>query len=243
MQFHQKYFLIVTCVLALPISAQKKNTLKPTGHISLMIPEPSDICFNAKSNTYYVVSDNGILFETDRNGKIVRSTKEKNCDYEAIFADENFIYAVDETHRNIHIYDPITFKTIRIVNVPYSGGRNKGYEAITFNKSKNKFLLITERDPITLFELDSDFKVTNQIDLSAISRDISSACYHNDKLWLLGDEDRTLYQLNPQTYEVIQKWVLPVINPEGLAFDAEGNLLISCDDIQRLYYFNNPEKL
>jgi hypothetical protein len=33
-----------------------------------------------------------------------------------------------------------------------------------------------------------------------------------------------------------------VINPEGLAFDKDGNLLITCDDMQRIYYFNNPEK-
>jgi hypothetical protein len=50
-----------------------------------------------------------------------------------------------------------------------------------------------------------------------------------------------LIKVNPDTYDVIQKWSLPVINPEGLAFDKDGNLLITCDDMQRLYYFNHPE--
>lgn len=238
----RKCFLIGCSLLAIPLSAQKITKLKPTQYLSLAIPEPSDICVRPASDSFYVVSDNGILFETDHNGKILRETKEKNCDYEAVYADDSFIYAVDETHRDIHIYDPSSFKCNKIVNVPYSGGRNKGYEAITFNKVKNRFVLVSERDPITLFELDADFKITNQIDLSSIARDISSACYHNDALWLLSDEDMKLLQLNPNTYEVLHEWSLPVINPEGFAFDKDGNLLITCDDMQRLYYFNNPEK-
>ena len=93
-----------------------------------------------------------------------------------------------------------------------------------------------------LFELDTDFKVTGQTDLSNFAEDISSARFHNGFLWLLSDEDSMLLKLNASTYEVLQKWSLPVINPEGLVFDKDGNLLIACDDMQRVYYFNNPEK-
>jgi uncharacterized protein YjiK len=126
--------------------------------------------------------------------------------------------------------------------VPFGGGRNRGYEAITFNNAKNVFVLVVEKDPITLFELDADFKIINEINLSKIARDIAAATFYDNHLWLLSDEDRSIFKLNPTTYEVIGQWLLPVINPEGLAFDKEGNLLVTCDDMQRLYYFNNPEK-
>lgn len=238
-----KCFLFGLGVMAMSASAQKVSVLKPVRFTALAIPEPSDIAFHAASDSFYIVSDNGILFETDPTGKILRQAKEKNCDYEAVYADDSFIYAVDETHRNIHLYDPVSFKCTKIVNIPYSGARNKGYEALTFNTTRNRFVLITERDPVTLFELDTDFKITNQIDISAIARDISSACFYNNSLWLLSDEDMKLMQLNPNTYEVLHQWTLPVINPEGFAFDKDGNLFVTCDDMQRLYYFNNPEKL
>lgn len=228
-------------LLSIQCFAQNATILKPNRWISIAIPEPSDICYHANTNTFYVVSDNGILFETDADAKIIRQMKQPNCDFEAVYADDQWVYAVDETHRDIYIYD-VNFKINRVVNVPYSGGRNKGYEAIAFNKAKNTFIVITERDPITLFELDSNFKVSNQIDLSKIARDIASATYYQDALWLLSDEDMMLLKLNPNTYEVLQKWSLPVINPEGFAFDKDGNLLVTCDDMQRLYYFNNPEK-
>lgn len=238
----KKYLYLGIGLLAINCFAQKPLVLKPNRWLSVPIPEPSDLCYHASTNTFYVVSDNGILFETDADGKILRQVKQANTDFEAVYADDQFVYAVDETHRDIYTYNTSDLKQVRIANVPYSGGRNKGFEAITFNKSKNTFVVITERDPIMLFELDANFKISNQFDLSAIARDIASACYHDNALWLLSDEDMMLFKLNPQTYEVLQKWSLPVINPEGFAFDKDGNLLVTCDDMQRIYYFNNPEK-
>ena len=152
------------------------------------------------------------------------------------------MYAVDETHRTIYTYDSVSLHKNNIITVPYSGGRNRGYEALTFNKSKNDFVLLTEKDPTLLFELDANFKITNQMDLSDVASDISAATFYNNFLWLLSDEDMMILKLNPLTYEVLGKWSLPVINPEGFAFDKDGNILVSCDDMQRIYYFNNPEK-
>jgi uncharacterized protein YjiK len=126
--------------------------------------------------------------------------------------------------------------------VPFGGGRNRGYEALTFNKDKNTFILVVEKDPITLLELDVHFSIINEINLSKIARDIAAATFHNGFLWLLSDEDRVVLKLNATTYQVSEKWKLPVINPEGLTFDKDGNLVITCDDMQRIYYFNNPEK-
>ncbi|HLA55495.1 MAG TPA: SdiA-regulated domain-containing protein [Flavobacterium sp.] len=232
---------IVLATAAFAANAQKAIALKPIKSIAIKIPEPSDICYNAKSDDFFIVSDNGILFEADRDGKIVRQVKQNDTDFEAVYSDDKNVYAVDETHRNIYIYDVNTLKIMRIVNVPYNGAKNKGYEAFTFNKSKNNFVIFTEKDPSWLFELDADFKITNTVDISNIATDIAAAQFHDNFLWLLSDEDMAIMKLNPNTYEVVGKWSLPVINPEGFAFDKDGSLLVTCDDMQRLYYFNNPD--
>jgi uncharacterized protein YjiK len=238
----KNYFLAAAAFCSLASAAQKCVVLKPVKSISIRIPEPSDICYNAKGDTFFIVSDNGVLFETDYNGKILRQVKQADTDFEAVYSDDQFVYAVDETHRNIFLYSIDTFKVMRTENIPYYGGRNKGYEAFTFNKSKNEFVVFTEKDPAWLFELDKDFSIKNRINVSSLTTDISAATYYNNALWILGDEDRCLIKLNPETYEVIAKWKLPVINPEGFAFDKDGNFLVTCDDMQRLYYFNNPEQ-
>ena len=241
-RFSMNIIALGLCMFASMAIAQKATKIKATKFISTAIPEPSDICYNAHSDTFFVVSDDGILFETDQDGKIIRSVVESDADFEAVFADETNVYAVNERHRKVEVFNSISLQKIKTITVPFGGGRNRGYEALTFNKSKNSFVLIVEKDPITLFELDVNFVVTNQIDLSKIARDIAAASYYNNFLWLLSDEDRTVFKLNPNTYEVLGKWELPLINPEGLAFDKNGNLLITCDDMQRIYYFNNPEK-
>ena len=239
---YKKYIILGIIFFSLAITAQKINKLKPTKSVAVKIPEPSDICYSSKSNTFFIVSDNGILFETDKDCKVVRKQAQEGTDFEAVYADENFVYAVDESNRTIYKYDITSLKLIKSYSIPYEGARNKGYESFDFNKTTNSYSLITESNPILLFELDKDFKVTNQTDLSKIASDISSARFYDGYLWLLSDEDMMLLKLNPTTYEVISKWSLPVINPEGLAFDKEGNILISCDDMQRVYYFKNPEK-
>lgn len=238
----KQYHLIFVAFFSISVSAQKAVKIKPASSKSTAIPEPSDICYSANSNTFFVVSDNGILFEIDRDGKIIRKVTESDSDFEAVHVDEHNVYAVNEKYRKICIYDKKSLQKIKTVTVPFGGGRNRGYEAITFNKTKNTFILVVEKDPITLLELDADFNIKNEIDLSKIARDISAASFHDNYLWLLSDEDRTLLKLNPSSYQVIEKWLLPVINPEGFAFDKDGSLLVTCDDMQRIYYFNNPEK-
>ena len=242
MRFSMTIVALGLCLFASTAKAQKATKIRANKCISTAIPEPSDICYNANSGTFFLVSDDGILFETDQDGKIISSVTENDADFEAVYSDETNVYAVNERHRKVEVFNRISLQKIKTITVPFGGGRNQGYEALTFNKSKNSFILIVEKDPVTLFELDANFIITNQIDLSKIARDIAAATYYDNFLWLLSDEDRTVFKLNPNTYEVLVKWELPVINPEGLAFDKNGTLLITCDDMQRIYYFNNPEK-
>jgi len=239
---YNKYIFLGLTLFSLTTNAQKANKLKPTKFVAVTIPEPSDICYSNKSNTFFIVSDTGVLYETDKDCKVLRKQAQDGTDFEAVYSDENFVYAVDESNRTIYKYDITSLKLIKYYSIPYDGARNKGYESFDFNKTTNKYALLTESNPVLLFELDSDFKITNQTDLSKIASDISSARFYDGFLWLLSDEDMMLLKLNPTTYEVITKWSLPVINPEGLAFDKDGNILISCDDMQRVYYFKNPEK-
>ncbi len=238
----KNYFLIGILFISLSNTAQKAVKMKPTRHVGVTIPEPSDICYDSKTDTFFIVSDAGGLYETDSDCKVLRKKPQDGADFEAVSSDGTFVYAVDESNRTIYKYDIQTLQLVKKFVIPYSGARNKGYESFAFDKAKNRYVLITESNPAILFELDTDFKVTNQTDISAIAKDISSARFHDGFLWLLSDEDMMLLKLNPTTYEVLQKWSLPVINPEGLAFDKDGNILISCDDMQRVYYFNNPEK-
>lgn len=234
--------LLPALLCALPLAAQKAAHLKPERSISLDIPEPSDIGVTPDGKSYFIVSDNGLLFETDTEGKIIRQADYTGMDDEAVYVDENNVYAIEEATRKLKIFDRTNLKLKRTVNLPYAGGRNKAYESFTFNKATNHYIIITEKDPSWLYELDLDFKVVNEVNISKMARDFSSATFHDGALWLLSDEDRTIFKVDPVSFEMKASWIVPIINPEGIAFDHDGNMLIQSDDMKRLYFFKNPEK-
>ncbi|PPK95609.1 uncharacterized protein YjiK [Nonlabens xylanidelens] len=223
------------------VHAQEIIKLKPTQKKCIQVPEPSDIAFSVDGKSLFMVSDNGYLFETDLEGTILRKADYKGLDDEAVYVNESHVYVVEEFSRKIKMFRLPDLVLEKTVNVPYNGARNKAYEGFTYNKAKGVFTLVVEKDPIYVFELNEKLEKVNEINLGDIARDISSATYYDNHLWLLSDEDSTVFKLNPNDYSVISKWKIPVLNAEGLAFDAKGNFIVASDALQRLYYFSNPE--
>lgn len=209
--------------------------------VYLDIPEPSDITLSRTGNSFYIVSDDGILFETDLRGNIIRRASFTGIDFEGVYADENAIYVVDETTRKIHQFSYSGLQLERTLTFPYSGARNSGFESITYNKQKGCFILITETNPVIIFEVDSNFRQLNEIKWNQ-SRDVSGATWYDGHIWILSDEDMMVFKCDPLTYRPLAKWEINVLNPEGIAFDENGQMYIVSDDLERLYFFKNPER-
>lgn len=236
----KKYLLYLVVVLV--FSAFKKDQTPKIyfeSWISLKIPEPSDIALAPDGRSYFIVSDDdAAVHEINLDGIVLRKSKTLGIDLEAVCARPNFLYVVDETPRKIYQLDYTSLEILRTFHVPYSGGRNKGYESITYNEHKKCFVLITEKDPIYIIELDHDFRPINELRWHN-SRDISSATFHDGFVWLLSDEDMTVFKCAPENYEILAKWKINVHNPEGIVFH-NGKMLLVADDLERLYFFNQP---
>ncbi len=210
--------------------------LKPIKKFRLQVPEPSDIAYSPYTNSYFIVSDQGMLYETDSTGAILRKSSYKGLDFEAVYADSANIYVSEEMTRDVIQFDIHTLQKSGIRQLHYFGGRNKGFESITYNQARNRFVVITEKNPSKIFELDNNFLVVNKEAVKKAS-DVSSATYYNDYLWLLSDEDHSIMQMNPQTYAVVKKYNLNIINPEGICFNAKGELIIISDDMQMMFNY------
>jgi uncharacterized protein YjiK len=213
------------------------SNLKPSKSILLDIPEPSDICVSAKGNSLFIVSDDGGLYETDLEGKILRSTRHDLVDAEGVFADKEFVYLVEERNRFIKIFTIKDFTLVKTYSVPYEGGRNKAFESITQN-AQGDFLLFTEKEPVWMFELDNQFRQKGRTKWE-VQGDISAATFHNNGLWLLSDERAEIWLTDYAQKRIVKRYKLPVLNPEGMAFLPNGNLLVLSDDEHRLYFFND----
>ena len=234
-------FLVYISIALIFFSFKKDGTPKMyfDSWISLKIPEPSDIALSPNGSTFYVVSDDkAAVYEIELSGKVLRKSATLGIDLEGVCARPDFLYVVDETPRKIYMLNYDNLEVARTFHVPYSGARNKGFESITYNEVKKCFVLITERDPIYIIELDEDFRQINEIRWKE-ARDISAATFHENHVYLLSDEDMTVFKCDPQDYKVLSKWKINVHNPEGIVFFKDKMLIIS-DDLERLYYFIFP---
>lgn len=224
----------------LGLFAQETTHLKPIKKYNLSIPEPSDICISPDQKTIYIVSDDGGLFECNTEGVVLRKYTKDLIDAEGVYCDDQFVWVVEERTRLIKKFDRITLQLISSVYVPYEGGRNKAFESITKDKEGN-WMLITERDPVWMIRYTNEFKEISRIKIPTES-DVSAACRFQNKLYLLSDESAEIWETNELNGEILKKYKIPVLNPEGLAIGDDETIYVLSDDGHQLYLFNFNNK-
>ena len=201
------------------------------------IPEPSDIVLDKESNHYFIVSDHGKLFETDLEGNIIRKAPDEGLDFEGVEVKDSFVYVSDETPRKVYKYRKSDLSLVKVFTVSWGGAMNRAFESIAYNYTKKCFILVAQA-PVTIIEYTDDFKEINRYNFHGV-RDMSGARWHDGFLYLLSNLDARIIKCDPATYQEIEYYTVNVLNPEGFDFDANGNVSITSDDLQRLYFFKN----
>lgn len=227
--------IIVTSILLLSFIGLK-NVLKYAEYVSLKIPEPSGISYCDVIDGFYIVSDNGFLYKTDKNGKVVSKADYVGFDFEDVLFVDNQIFVVEEMTRDILVFNN-DLEKIKTYHIEYNGGRNKGFESIAYNPDNQHFYMAVEKEPCYIYEFDKHF---NQINKTVFKNagDISALTFYNNHLYVLSDEDNAVYRINKKTFEVIKTYYFSIINPEGICFNNKGQMYIVSDDMERLFTFD-----
>lgn len=235
--------ILLSLCLTLPLSSpylrvfaqQKIVRLKPEKKVRLTIPEPSDLTWFA--DAWHVVSDNGYLYRCTEDFTTCTRTSFSGADFEALASDGESLWLSEESLRLLHRYDAQLTK-LTTLHLQENGPLNTGFEALAWDPARRILIGVTESPPI-IYEIENGVQKAFQYRLP-VRGDISAATVHAGSLWLLGDESRKLYQLSLPSYRIERIYALPIVNPEGLAFDTEGRLLVLSDDRQTVYYFRLP---
>jgi uncharacterized protein YjiK len=210
-------------------------TLHPIAHQRLTLAEPSDICAATNGNGYFLVGNTGGLQHISNTGVVLTEKKPMGADFEGAAVFDNKLWVINESLRELSELDTLTFAVQRSVRLTDFGARNSSFEALTYLPNTHELWAFTEK-PVMLYRLNDNLQLQEQRLLPQF-KEVSAATFYAGALWLLSDEGHCIYKVNPADFSIEKTWNLNIINPEGIAFNAKGELLILSDDRQMLYTF------
>jgi uncharacterized protein YjiK len=232
-----KYFLMVTLMLFQSTSKPSKF-IKYSFKSTIDITEPSDICYDETTSTFYVVSDEGTIKIKDRDLHTLKTLRYKGSDFEAVCVVDTLIYVSDESGKQVIAFSTRSNEIVTTYDIRNIGGLNAGIEGLTYNSKTSTFIGSYEKDPVVLIEYDKNFHEIKKINMKKIS-DISALTFHRGYLYVLSDEDASLSKVDPTSYQVLNTVYFDIINPEGVTFiGGSDSFLVVSDAMQKIYTFN-----
>jgi uncharacterized protein YjiK len=257
--------LIVIISFFIGCSSSSKTDTETSlyGNIST-IDEASGIGYCSKTDTLFVAADNGILYEINKNGKILNQknlSSLKNHDFEGIAYDEknDEIVVAIEGSDNILVLNT-NLVTQRKVNLDREDNNGKiilekdkenGLEGIVVLNgdiylSNQSFKRLPENDPSVVIKIDfTDLYsayIGQIIDHGFLN--ISGLSVYKNYLYMVTDSDNLLIKYDLTAKKVITTYKikdfdskLKGIAVEGVTFDNNENIYFAADNDGRIYKF------
>jgi uncharacterized protein YjiK len=217
------------------------------------IPEASGICFSKTSNTLYVASDEGTVYEISKAGKVLRKQYLGNYDLEGVACDDKnheLLFAYEGEDSVIRV-NPKTLKVTSInqvrrvfqKNMILKKDKRHGLEGIT---QVNGTLFLSNQshhfkpmiDPSVIVETKNINKNILPIErlLQPKHVDISGLDYHGGFLYMVSDTEDLLMKYDLKNNKEVATVKLPAYAQEGIALDNENNIYIANDNGSVLKY-------
>ena len=224
------------------------NNIFAKEKIIAKIPEASGLTYSSKSNTLFVVNDEGLVYELSLEGKILREKKLGKYDLEGIAVDDEneLLLLAVEGDDEILVLSKKSFKKKHKISIKrdYKGVKvlkkgEDGIEGLALYKNKIYISNQSNRkypkaDSSVIVIIDYDLKKKKQKIKDIINHgfiDIAGLTFYDDTLFMVSDKKNLLIQYDMKLKKVIKKDKLPKkFAQEGICFDKEGNLYIADDN-------------
>ena len=221
-------------------SSIERSSLELINKYSINVEEPSGLDLALDNNSLWTVSDKyAKIYQLDVMGQILQEIDIPGNNFEGITVDFNghSLWMVQESLSELLQVDILGNELQRIYVAGAISGSG-GLEGITINTSINHLLLLKEKDPSVLIELNTIFEPVLFKHLYTAS-DYSGMDYNeiDNELWIVSDQDKKIYRCNIYG-TVINSYSIDVVKAEGIAFDSDNNLIyIVSDSEESLYIF------
>ena len=221
------------------------------------IPEASGICYVLKSNSLFVVNDEGTLYEISKKGKIKRKSYLGKYDLEGVAYDkknDKLLISVEGSESilvlnsdSLEIEKEIKLKRkYKKINL-LKKSKKTGLEAIAIDENGDVYVsnqsTITYKKKIkknasVILKINSLKKQKAKI-IEVYNHgyiDISGMTFYDGYLYMTSDKKNLLIKYDIKTNKTIKKVKLPKSAQEGICFDDDGNIYIADDKGRVLRY-------
>ena len=221
------------------------------------IPEASGICYVQKSNSLFVVNDEGTLYKLNKKGKILRKIYLGKYDLEGITYDSknDKLLLVVEDLATILVVNSDSLEIEKMIKI-----KRKYNKVTVLKKSKGSGL-----EAIAI-DYNGDIYVSNQsritykkklkenasviVKINGLNKkkakikevynhgyiDIAGMVFYNGYLYMTSDHDNLLIKYDMEKNKTIKKIKLPKSAQEGICFDDDGYIYIADDNGRILRY-------
>lgn len=231
---------------------------QPTRFTDIGAREPSGVTFHAKLGHLFLVGDEGSVVELDKDASIVKTHPVKgNLEDLAVHTPSGNLLLLSEKKSELIFYDPIAGQELRRWKMSRAdllgqepGDKNSGFEGLAFREDPKlqgggMFYLVHQRLPEMVVALAIDVaEPTGPLKAEVVHRwpltekNTKAAAYvpSLDRLLVLsGKKGLTVLKMDGKVEAEIP---IGGDQPEGMCFDAEGNLWIAEDRGKALLRFN-----
>jgi len=224
---------ITSCI---PKSFEVDNSMILEKFSLLPIYEPSGLSYSPNGDFLYTVSDRGMIYKIDFEGKKLDQLTYTDEDFEGITVNKETsnIYVVKErTGELVELNSKGT--VLKVYDVIGNSG-NSGLEGVTYDSKRNVFYLLKEKNPGLLITYSLSKGKLKQKQLG-FAIDYSGMFYNkkSDHLWITSQESHMLYKCSISG-KVIDKFLIPIYSIEGIVVnDNETEAYIVSDNDNALY--------
>ncbi len=200
------------------------------------LAEPSGITWNPLTGSFYVVGDEGIIYEVDHDGKEIRSAYIGPYDLEAVTynSDRNSIFCLDEERISLLELELEDFTPVNIFQIKFKRKKLDKYtqfESLTYvpsSDSYNGFFYFAcsvegkKNESGLLFSISlEDLKPVKVKEI--LLWDISGLSYFNNSIYMVSDDEDLIANYSFSTERLIVR-DLPGEHQEGVVYTSEGDL-------------------
>lgn len=231
------FTILFTLTAFLSASCQ---VLKPVQKFNLNIEEASDLDLHPNGYDFIVTTDLGMIHTVDSTFRIKTTSDFKGDDFEGLCVFRDTIYVSEENDRQFVLFDIENLKFIRSYSIPFVMRNGDRIEGMAVHPDNQRLILISEDKPVEIFIFNP---ITHQHNIlkSESLPEIASLAFYDQRLFALSDESPELLELNPENFEVLNRWRIRVNNAEGIVF-RNHRLYVVSDELRKAYEFEIPMK-